>query len=269
MRSLALASQKGGVGKTTVALNLAYALARRGWKTLLVDADPQGAVGLSLQGGASRGEGLVELLEGQAPLDTLVLPTRLPELHLLPAGRPSPDLAARWGTALAGERGMRGLLAEADATYDVVLIDTPSGLHGSNLEVLRTVNRLLVPIQAEPLALRSVTQVLEAVGRMREEGSRVSVAGFVITMLSSRQQVSLSVAQEAWAMLPVELVLEGFVPRDDVFLLASAHGVPLGLLSKRPPPVATVFDRIAAELESRLGLVEEEEAEIEPIALLD
>lgn len=269
MRSLAVASQKGGVGKTTVALNLAYAMARRGWKTLLVDADPQGAVGLSLQGGTSQSEGLVEMLEGHLPLEVAVRPTRLPELHLLPAGRPSPQRAQRWTEAVGGDRGMSGLLAEAAGTYDVVLVDTASGLHGATLEVLRAVDSLLVPIQAEPLALRSVTQVLEAVGRLREEGSDVSVVGFVITMLSSRLRVSLSVAQEAWSMLPVELVFEAFVPRDEAFLLASAHGVPLGLLSRRPPPVATVFDRIAAELEPRLELVSEEESEIEPVALLD
>ena len=125
-----------------------------------------------------------------------------------------------------------------------------------------------MPIQAEPLALRSVGQVLEAVGRLREDSRRLSIVGFIVTMLSSRQQVSLAVAQETWSMLPVDLVLEAFVPRDEAFLVASAQGVPLGLLGKRPPPVATVFDQLAAELEPRLGLLTEE-SEVEPIPLLD
>lgn len=268
MVSLALVSQKGGVGKTTLALNLAYAAARRGWRTLLVDTDPQGSIGLSLQGSAAANEGFVEYLEGAGSLDRYVLGTRVPELSILPAGAPSAERAERWEKALGGSPGVAGLLAEASDDHDLVLLDTCSGVHGPNLQVLRHADKLLAPIQAEPLALRSMTQLLEAVGLLRQQGAPVKLAGFVVTMLSSRQEVSLSVAQEAWSLLPVDMVLEAFVPRDHVFLLASAHGVPLGLLSKRPPPVATVFDRIVAELEPRLGLIVEE-AEVAPIALMD
>lgn len=268
MISLALVSQKGGVGKTTLALNLAYAAAQRGWRTLLVDADPQGSIGLSLQGSAAAHEGFVEYLEGAGSLDKYVLGTRLPELSILPTGEPSAERSERWERALDGSPGVAGLLAEASDDYDLMLLDTCSGLHGKNLRVLHPVDHLLAPIQAEPLALRSMTQLLEAVGLLRQQGSQVQLSGFVVTMLSSRQEVSLSVAQEAWALLPVDMVLEAFVPRDHVFLLASAHGVPLGLLSQRPPPVATVFDRMVAELEPRLGLIVEE-AEVAPIALMD
>jgi chromosome partitioning protein len=268
MRSLAVASQKGGVGKTTVALNLAFALAQRGWNTLLVDADPQGSIGLSLTGGASRGEGLVELLEGSGPLERLALATRRPELHILPVGGRLPDRCERWSEIVDSGAAFAAMLTEAAGSYDVVVGDTGSGLYGPNLDLLRHFDQVLVPIQAEPLALRTVPQVLEAVGRLRENGNGLSVAGFVVTMLSSRQPVSLSVAQETWSLLPLELVLESFVPRDEAVLEASAHGVPVGLLGRRPPAVVTVFDRLAAELEPRLGLISEE-LEREPIPLLD
>lgn len=268
MVSLAMVSQKGGVGKTTLALNLALAAARRGWRTLLVDGDPQGSIGLSLQGSAAAREGFVEYLEGAGSLARYIVETRVPELSILPAGAPSAERGVRWERALAGSPGVEGLLAETTDDFDLVLLDTCSGLRGSNLEVLKPVDKLLAPIQAEPLALRSMTQLLEAVGLLRQEGSGAQLVGFVVTMLSSRQEVSLSVAQEAWNLLPADMVLEAFVPRDPVFLVASAHGVPLGLLSQRPPPVATVFDRIVAELEPRLGLVVEE-VEIAPVALLD
>ncbi|MEM7480199.1 MAG: ParA family protein [Acidobacteriota bacterium] len=268
MRSLAICSQKGGVGKTTLSLNLSFALARRGWKTLLIDADPQGSVGLSLQGDASQGVGLVEVLAGDEPLTAAARSTRLAELGLLTAGKPEPGRTQRWSEGLAAG-GLGPLLRAAeDDGWEVVVVDTDSGLHGATLDVLRAVDSLVVPIQAEPLALRTVPQILECVGQLRDEGADLSIGGFVITMLSSRQDVSLSVAQEAWSMLPSELILEAFVPRDEAFLTASAHGVPLGLLSRRPPPVATVFDRLAAELELRVGLIEEE-AELAPVALLD
>jgi chromosome partitioning protein len=267
MRSVALASQKGGVGKTTVALNVAFALARRGWRTLLVDGDPQGSIGLSLLGEAGGREGLVEFLEGSEPLARYAQPTRVPELHVLTAGRPSPTRSERWEASLANGGGSR-LIAEAAPTYELLVADTASGLHGGTLALIRQLDHLLVPIQAEPLALRSIGQVLEAVGRLRADSDRLSIAGFIVTMLSSRQNVSLAVAQETWSMLPVDLVLEAFIPRDEAFLVASARGVPLGLLGKRPPPVATIFDQLAAELEPRLGLLTEE-AEVEPIPLLD
>lgn len=268
MRSVALASQKGGVGKTTVALNLAYAFALRGWRTLLVDADPQGSIGLSLVGDAAGREGFVELLEGAGSLESLALTTREPNLRILAAGGVSPFRGDRWEAAVRKGGAVDRLLEEAATGCDLLVADTASGLHGATLELVGACDHLLVPIQAEPLALRSVTQVLEAVGKLREDGRAVSVAGFLVTMLSSRQSVSLGVAQEVWSMLPLELVLEAFVPRDEAFLVASAHGVPLGLLGRRPPPVASVFDRVAAELEVKLGLVAEE-AELEPISLLD
>ncbi|MEM7049788.1 MAG: ParA family protein [Acidobacteriota bacterium] len=268
MRSLAISSQKGGVGKTTLSLNLSFALAHRGWNTLLVDGDPQGSVGLSLQGDVRTATGLVEVLEGQVGLAEAARPTRIPSLKIVPAGAPEPSRSERWAGSLAAGSFPSFLEAAEKEGFDLVVVDTPSGLHGANLEILRAVDAMLVPIQAEPLALRSVTQTLEAVGLLRDGGSEVTIAGFVVTMLNSRHDVSLSVAQEAWGMLPSELVLEAFVPRDDAFLLASAHGVPLGLLSRRPPPVATVFDRLAAEIEPSLGLVEEE-AELAPISLMD
>ncbi|MFV1994398.1 MAG: ParA family protein, partial [Verrucomicrobiales bacterium] len=86
MRVLTITSQKGGVGKTTVAINLAYSLARRGWRTLLVDTDPQGAVGLSLSRRARECRGFYDALEGRATAHEAVLETRLPELKIMPAG---------------------------------------------------------------------------------------------------------------------------------------------------------------------------------------
>jgi chromosome partitioning protein len=253
------------VGKTTVSLNLAYALARRGWRTLLLDADVQGSIGYSLRGKASGGEGLVDLLRGRAPLDRLVLPTRLPNLQVLPVGRVSAADAAAWPELLASERGFDQVLRSA-SDRDLLVVDTSSGLQGDTFEILVRSHWALVPLQAEPLALRSVQIALDALLEARERAPTLALAGFVLTMLSSRHEVSLSVAQESWRLLPGDLVLETTVPRHDAFLEASARGVPVGLLSNRPPPVAAIFDQLAGELEPRLGLSEEESGE--PIPLL-
>jgi chromosome partitioning protein len=258
MKILAIASQKGGVGKTTVALNLCCALAARGWKTLLLDADFQGSVADSVAGAADRSGGLLATLRNGGALEEAILPTRLERLSLLHMGRPAgEDLPAGQGEERRIVSGLPRLLSELPARYDLVVVDTASGLHSETLSMVAGADYLLVPIQAEPLALRSAPGLLGAVAALRGQGSKVAVAGFLLTMVSSRQQVTMMVAQEAWARLPPGSVLECFVPRDEQFQQASLHGVPVRYL-RRPPP----------ELEPRIELIESGQ-DADPISLLD
>jgi chromosome partitioning protein len=264
MKSLVVASQKGGVGKTTLALNLAYSLARSGWRVLLADGDPHGSVGLSIRRGSSTGPGLAELAGGAIPIAPLA--TRVPGLSLLLAGD-SEILGSEAARArLADPELWRWLLATT--SYDLLIVDTPSGLYGPTLAAAAVADHLLVPLQAEPLALRTTTQILDAVARLRDAGAQVTLSGFVLSMLESRNEVSLSVAQESWRTFPNELIWRTTLPRDPVVLQASAQGVPIGLLARRPPPMAKVFEQLAAEAEERLGLLTGEH-HAEPIALVD
>lgn len=266
--TLAIASQKGGVGKTTTTLNLAYALAKRGWKTLVVDTDPQGAIGFSLQKRTQSGDqGLTDCLRGDITLDGAILKTKLPELSVLTFGR-RPELNHADPGGSLDERALQALLEEARRHYQIILLDTPGGTYGPTLTVLRCVDFVLLPLQSEPLALRSVTQILDLVGHLRQSGSRLQIAGFLLTMLAGQDQTSVSVAEEVSRLIPPDLVLNANVPRDPAFLKASLHGVPVGLLSRHPPQVAAVFDLIAHEVERRVGLISMEEQD-EPILLLD
>lgn len=265
MSVISIASQKGGVGKTTLALNLSYALAARHWKTLLIDTDPQGGVGLSLRGSSCNGHGLVELTAGQASLKDTVVATRLDNLHLLPFGHLDISRVTAWSTSVGS--ALHKIVGEAAQHYEAVLIDTPPGLSEPTASVLRVATHLVSPLQAEPLALRSVPQFLALIAQQRQEGHPLVVAGLVPTMVQCRERVCLDVIAEAFRLFPNGTVLEAFVPRDPIFLEASAQGVPLGLLHRRPPAVAAVFDRIAAELEPRLDLIDEDSHE--PIPLLD
>jgi chromosome partitioning protein len=249
-----VASQKGGVGKTTLSLNLAYSLANRGHRVLLVDTDPQGAIGHSLARRSGQFGGLAEMMRDGRPLADLSLPTRLPTLRLLLLGTLKvADLDAYVADIASGELVAR-LFREAQEGFDVVLLDTPSGLTGVTPGVLRHASHLLCPIQAEPLALRSADQMLELVSLLRTQGAELQLLGFVLSMVQARNEQSLAVAQEVWQSFPTEYVLETTLPRHPAFLAATAAGVPVGLMGKNAPALAGVFDQLAAEIEPRLGL---------------
>lgn len=259
MKTLAIVSQKGGVGKTTLSLNLACAMAARGWRTLLLETDPQGAIGLSLTEKVSSASGLAEYVARQQPLSELILKTRFKTLDLLPVGQIAIQDTLGFATTLSDGQVLRRLLTDCAKSYDLTIVDTPSGFGGITMGVLRASSHALCPIQAEPLALRSVTQLFEVNASLQRQGEAVQIAGIILTMLQNRNHTSLSVAEETWAHLSEEMVLNTVIPRDPVVMEASAAGVPVQLLRKRMPPVAKIFDQAAAELEVRLGLVEEED----------
>jgi chromosome partitioning protein len=252
--TLAITSQKGGVGKTTAAVNLAYALAKRGWHTLLVDTDPQGSVGLSLSEKARKCPGFYDAVNTAVPATPFILQTRLPELELLTAGQTHSffEVAA---DGIDAESEIRRILREiSQRRYDLVIFDTPAGLGGLTGGILRQVDFALVPQQAEPLGLRSIPQVLEALRYLRREGARVELAGILLTMVQQDNPQAQDVIRELRTLLPGRLLLDAMVPRDPVFLQASSAGVPLGLLHRNPPAAAHVFDQLAAELEVRMRL---------------
>jgi chromosome partitioning protein len=268
--TVATASQKGGVGKTTICINLAYSLARRGWRTLLADADPQGAVGLSLARSTRQRQGFYDVLSGEARLKDCLLVSRLPELSILPAGQF--DSAMRKGLP-EGEALMprvTDLLREAKvAGFDLVLIDTAAGLTGSTEQVVKSTEFVLIPQQCEPLAVRSVPHMLETLARFRSQGAGVKLAGVLLSMVMESSAMSTQVARELREVLPAEFVFKQSIPRLPSFLDAAAMGVPVALLQATPPPEALLFDQIAAELEQRTGLTRSTESPSRHASLLD
>jgi len=174
-RRLVIASQKGGVGKTTVALNLAVALAERGRRILLTDLDPQGAIGLSLAKGDTELAGLAELLSGVVSPHEAVIATRLAGLSLLPRGRLDATDVDSFEAAISQAGTLDETLAACEKGCDVVIIDTPSGLGRVTTAALAATNYALLAFQTESLALRSVGQaltVIEHVQATRREPRR-------------------------------------------------------------------------------------------------
>lgn len=236
-------------------MHLAHSMAAKGYRVLLVDCDPQGAIGLSLSKKLTNRAGFKEYIDGNEPLTQLIIETRVRGFNLLPFGQITHADTERFSSILATGDQFRRFLYDVDQLgHNLMVVDTPPGFGGITTGLLRVASHILSPIQAEPIALRSVTQLLEVIQNLRQQGSTVELVGFLLTMLQLRQSESYSVAQEVWEKFPPELLFNANVPRDPVFLEASAAGVPVGLLRQPAPPVAHVFDLVAAELEGRMGL---------------
>jgi len=262
--TLAISSLKGGVGKTTCAINVAFSFAKRGWKTLLVDADPQGSVGLSLSPSAQTYTGLYEILNSGLPFDQAVLKTKLETLNIVMAGKIPTNEISKWCSSLEdGSRLAPFFKTAAEAGYNLILLDTPSGLHGPTEGILRSCSHVLVPQQCEPLALRSLMLTVDFLNQLQTENEEAcSLVGVVLTMADPHVEDTKKIVEEIKRVLPPELVCQAMLPRDSAVIHASMKGMPLGLLrGGAPPAIALVFDQLAAELEAKLDLVAPEQSD--------
>jgi len=250
-RRVAISSQKGGVGKTTVALNLAVTLADRGRKILLADLDPQGGIALSLAKGDAELPGLAELLMGQTEASQAVTATHLPALSLLTRGRLDPTDVSSYERELSSPGILEHALTSVEPGFDIVLMDTPSGMGMVTRAALAVSDFVLLPFQTEALALRSMTQALRVLEHVQaNENPRLRLLGILPTMVERDKPSVQAVLREIWNGFPD--ALETIVPRAEVFARASESGLPLGFLGGSPIPEARRFELLADELEARM-----------------
>lgn len=244
---LSVVSSKGGTGKTTVALNLAVALAEGGDSTLLIDVDPLGAIGFSLAQSDTEWKGLAELMMKQALLDEIVMQTKLPGLSILPRGRLDPLDVGIYEDLLHSSTALRDVVAALGERYRYIIIDTPSGLGLITRSALAVSNFALIPLQAEPLALRAISQTLRVLKHVKEnENSGLELLGILATMVQLTKDVSFNIMNTVWASLSG--VLETYIPRADVFSIASEKGLPVAFLPGKYPPEAIRFELLATEI---------------------
>lgn len=252
MTSISVSSQKGGVGKTTLSINLAHAFARAGVRTLIVDTDPQGSVGLSLTRQSRLLNGFYDYLDDPTiPLDRLIVPTRLDTFSLVACGHGGEyEPGGGMGAHLARVRGfLRGVSALG---YDLCLMDTAAGLFGVTSDVVTSSDAVLVPQQAEPLGIRSVPKLLDGLNRLRVMNPRLNVLGVCLTMVQEDLEESVGAASSLRQLLPDDLVFRTQIPRDGIFVKASARGLPVGVMEDGAA-TALVFDALRAEIEEKLN----------------
>jgi chromosome partitioning protein len=257
LRVLAIANQKGGVGKTTTAINLGTALAAIGERVLVIDLDPQGnaSTGLGIPP-EQRSRTSYEVLAGEAGLLDAALPTAIPGLHIVPANADLVGVEA----SLPGDSSrpyrlrdaVAGLIAKcrtrlAEEAFTYALIDCPPSLNLLTLNALAAASAVLVPVQCEFFALEGISQLKDTIDQIRATlNPSLEIQGVVLTMHDARTSLSKEVAENVRAFFGPK-VYESVIPRNTRVAEAPSHGKPI-LLYDYDCAGSQAYIRLATEI---------------------
>lgn len=225
-RTLALANQKGGVGKTTTAINLGAALGAFEKRVLVVDCDPQGNASRGLGNDASPPH-LYQALAGLVDAETVIRATGFPNLDLIPAGRDLVGVEVELAGADGWQQLLRRLLAPVSERYDTILLDCPPSLGHLTVMALTAADGVLVPLQCEYFALEGISELIATIRRVQNHlNPRLEIAGILLTMFDERTNLARDVVDEARSHFEGK-VYDAVIPRNIRLAEAPSHGLPI------------------------------------------
>ena len=258
---IGVVNQKGGVGKTTTAINLAACLALEGMKVLLVDCDPQANAtsGLGFQRDDNR-RSIYDVLMGDASADQVILPTQIDLLWILPGSKNLTGANIELAAATDRAGRLRQALHPIQANYDLVILDCPPALDLLTLNALVAANSLIVPMQAEYFALEGVSELVSNLERVRAAYKpAVTIEGVLLTMYDDRTNLAQQVTETLREYFRDRLY-RTVIPRNVRLAEAPSHGKPVALYDARSRGTEAYFE-LAGEFLARNGIVSPRSAE--------
>lgn len=249
-KTLVFVNQKGGVGKTTSAINLGAYLALAGKKTLLVDFDPQGNMSSGL--GLARGLTVYDLLAGKAHINSVLRTTPVHNLFAIPASIDLCGATVELVDEQDRELYLKKILAEVKDTYDFILIDCPPSLGILTLNGLAAANEVFIPLQCEYFALEGLTLLLQTVKRVQSGlNTALSIGGIFFTMYDTRTKLAQEVVKQVTTYFG-DKVFNTIIPRNVKLSEAPSHGLPISSYDAQCAG-ARSYEKLAREIVARDG----------------